>query len=278
MKTKALAIPGLGILVAWSMICPDSPARAQNIGWGPATGITGDANLASGVYYDAFLPNTGEPSPLTVDGITFNVDEIVSSSSTSDGTITVTAASGSLSDYGASFPSIPSASAAFAAVMDAGGIYQTGGANTGTISISGLTTGQTYQVQIFNFVSDGDPGLTTFSGTSTVTLGNLPAAGGANTYGEFTTGTFTATNSTETFDWTGAGSTFTVVGAIYVSEVPSDQPPTVSVDTTPNSVTAYLDSTTTFMATFSGTPPLTNQWYVSTDGGVTFDGITGATN
>jgi hypothetical protein len=278
MKTKALAIPGLGILVAWSMICPDSPARAQNIGWGPATGITGDANLASGVYYDAFLPNTGEPSPLTVDGITFNVDEIVSSSSTSDGTITVTAASGSLSDYGANFPSISSASAAFAAVMDAGGIYQTGGANTGTISISGLTTGQTYEVQIFNFVSDGDPGLTTFSGTNTVTLGNLPGAGGANTYGEFATGIFTATNSTETFDWTGAGSTFTVVGTIYVSEVPSDQPPTVSVDTTPNSVTAYLDSTTTFMATFSGTPPLTNQWYVSTDGGVTFDGITGATN
>ena len=278
MKTKALTIPGLGILVAWSMICPDSPACAQNIGWGPATGITGDANLASGVYYDAFLPNTGAPSPLSVDGITFNVDEIVSSSSTSDGIITVTAASGSLSDYGASFPSIPSASAAFAAVMDAGGIYQTGGANTGTISISGLTTGQTYQVQIFNFVSDGDPGLTTFSGTSTVTLGNLPAAGGANTYGEFATGTFTATNSTETFDWTGAGSAYTVVGAIYVSEVPSDQPPTVSVDTTPNSVTTYLNSTTTFSAVFSGTPPLTNQWYVSTDGGVTFDGITGATN
>jgi hypothetical protein len=278
MKTKALAIPGLGILVAWSMICPDSPARAQNIGWGPATGITGDANLASGVYYDAFLPNTGAPSPLTVDGITFNVDEIVSGSSTSDGIITVTAASGSLSPYTANFPSISSASAAFAAVMDAGGIYQTGGTNTGTISISGLTTGQTYQVQIFNFVSDGDPGLTTFSGTNTVTLGNLPNAGGANTYGEFATGIFTATNSTETFDWTGAGSGYTVVGAIYVSEVPSDQPPTVSVDTTPNSVTTYLNSTTTFSAVFSGTPPLTNQWYVSTDGGMTFDGITGATN
>lgn len=279
MKTKALIIPGLGILVAWSMICPASPARAQNIGWGPATGITGDANLASGVYYDAFLPNTGAPSPLTVDGITFNVDETVSSSSTSDGIITVTANSGSLSDYnGSSFPTTASASPAFAAVMNAGGIYQTGGTNTGTISISGLTTGQTYEVQIFNYVSDGDPGLTTFSGTNTVTLGNLPGAGGANTYGEFATGTFTATNSTETFDWTGAGSTYTVVGAIYVSEVPSDQPPTISVDTTPSSVTAYQNTTTSFTAIFSGTPPITNQWYVSTDNGVTFDEITGATN
>ena len=278
MKAKIITTIGLATFVTLSMVRPDSSALAQNIGWGPATGITGDANLASGVYYDAFLPNTGA-APLSVDGITFNAATTVSGTSSSDGTITVTVTSGSLNDYnGSSFPTTASASSAFAAVMNAGGIYQNGGAGTGTISISGLTTGQNYEVQIFNYVSDGDPGLTTFSGTNTVTLGNLPGAGGANTYGEFATGTFTATNSTETFDWTGAGSAYTVVGAIYVCEVPSDQPPTISVDTTPSSVTTYLNSPTTFTAVFSGTPPITNQWFTSTDGGATFQEIAGATN
>ncbi len=97
---------------------------AQDIGWGPATGITGDANLAAGVYYDAFLPNTGAASPLIVNSSTFNVDTIVSSTSSSDGIITVTATSDSLNDYsGSSFASSGSASPAFAAVMNSGGIY-----------------------------------------------------------------------------------------------------------------------------------------------------------
>jgi hypothetical protein len=102
MKTMKLSTIDLAVIVTLLTTGFIPHAYAQDIGWGPATGITGDANLASGVYYDAFLPNTGAPSPLTVDGITFNVDTIISSSSSSDGTITVTAASGSLSDYSGS--------------------------------------------------------------------------------------------------------------------------------------------------------------------------------
>ena len=279
MKTMKLSTIGLAAIV--TLLTAEFLPRlnAQDIGWGPAIGITGDANLAAGVYFDAFLPNTVQPSPLTVDGITFNVDTIISTSSSSDGISTVTGTSGSLSDYsGGSFPSTTPSSPAFAAVMNAGGVYQNGGAGTGTVTISGLTPGQNYEVQVFNYVSDNDAGLTTLSGTNTVTLGNLPGAGGPNTDGEFASGTFTASSDTETFNWTGAGSAYTVVGAIYVSSVPSDLPPTISVDTTPGSVTTYLNSITTFTAIFGGTPPLTNQWYVSTDNGVTFDQIAGATN
>lgn len=254
-------------------------AFSQDITWGTATGITGEANLAAGNYFDAFIPNTSTPNPLTVDGITFNVDIIVSGTSTSDGTITATVTSGDMNNYsGSSFPSAPPSSSDFAAVMNAGGIYQDGGAGAGTVTISGLTAGQNYAVQVFNYASDNDPGLTTLSGSNSVTLGNLPGAGGPNTYGEFATGTFTASSGTETFNWAGAGSGFTVLGAIYVCNVPNDQPPVVSQDTTPASVTTYQNTTTSFTAIFSGTPPITNQWYVSTDGGNTFDPIAGATN
>ena len=60
--------------------------------------------------------------------------------------------------------------------MDAGGIYQNGGSGTGTVTISGLRMRgyNEYQVQVFNYAPDGDPGLTTFSGTTPVTLSSLP--------------------------------------------------------------------------------------------------------
>jgi hypothetical protein len=273
--TSLLAITIL-ILLAIGIV---PGAFSQNIAWGPATGITGDANLAAGNYFDAFLPNTSAPNPLTVDGITFNVDAISSSTSTSDGTITATVTSGDMNNYSSSsFPTAAPSSSAFAAVMNAGGIYSDGGAGAGTVTITGLTVGKNYAVQVFNYAVDNDAGLTTFSGSNSVTLSNLPGAGGPSTYGEFATGTFTATNSTETFNWAGGGSAFTVLGAIYVCNLLSDQAPVVSQDTTPPSVTTYQNTTTTFTAIFSGTSPITNQWYVSTDGGDTFNPIAGATN
>jgi hypothetical protein len=267
------------VLTAFLALSAALQASAQDIAWGPATGITGDANLAAGVYYDAFLPNTGTPAPLTVDALTFNVDAIVSSTSTSDGTITATVTSGALNNYNSSsFPSTPPSSSAFAAVINAGGIYQDGGSGAGIVTITGLTPGQGYEIQVFNYASDGDTGLTTLTSSNSVTLSNEAGYAGANTYGEFATGIFTPSGSTETFTWAGAGSSYTVLGAIYVCTLPSDLPPTISVDTTPRAVTAYLNSTTTFTAVFTGTAPLTNQWAVSTDGGLTFDLIPGATN
>ena len=212
--TAFLAVSALGVALQ---------ASAQDIIWGSATGITGDANLAAGVYYDGFLPNTGTPAPLTADNLTFNVDAIVSSTSTSDGTITATETSGALNNYNSSsFPSASPSSSAFAAVMNAGGIYQDGGTGAGTVTITGLTPGQSYEVQVFNYASDGDAGLTTFTSSNSVTLSNLAGSGGANTYGEFATGTFTPSGSTETFTWAGAGSSYTVLGAIYVCILPSD--------------------------------------------------------
>ena len=268
--TAFLALSALSIVLRVS---------AQDIAWRPATGITGDANLAVGTYYDAFLPNTGITAPLTVDAVTFNGATTVSSTNTSDGIITATETSGALNNYSSSsFPSAPPSSSAFAAVMNAGGIYQNGGSGAGTVTITGLTAGQRYQIQVFNYANDNDAGLTTLTSSNSVTLSNLLGSGGASTYGEFTTGTFTPSGSTETFTWTGAGSAYTVLGAIYVCTLPNHLPPTISEDTTPNAVTTYLNSTTTFTAMFSGTPPLTNQWAVSTDGGVTFNLISGATN
>jgi hypothetical protein len=280
MKATTLLQISLAAITTLLVIGIVPKASSQDISWGQATGITGDANLSVvGNYFDAFLPNTVSPSPLTVDGVTFNVDQIVSSTDTGDGIITCSVTSGALNDYtSSSFPSASPSSPDFAAVMNAGGIYQDGGAGAGTVTISGLTPGQNYSVQVFNYANDNDAGATTLSGLTSVTLTNLPNASGPGTYGQFATGTFTASSSTETFNWNGAGSAYTVLGAISVRNIPADVPPTISVDTTPSSVTAYQYSTTTFTAVFGGTPPISNQWQISTDGGATFTDVLGATN
>ena len=143
--------------------------------------------------------------------------------------------------------------------MDEGGVFQLGGNGSGTVTISGLTLGATYLVQIFNYApGTGDPGLTTMSGSPAVTLSIANGSGGANTYGEFATGIFTANASTETFDWNGAGSSYTVLGLISVCRL-SSTPPTIVEQ--PVSQNAYTNETISFTVNAIGTEPLSYQWW-----------------
>jgi hypothetical protein len=195
----------------------DFQGMAQEIVWTAPAGIKGDANLSTnGTYLDALILNTSAGSGLTADGVVFNVAASKGGGTYGDGIVTYAGTGLNNYSWAGSFPTGTLASPGFAAVMDAGGIYQDGGSGTGTVTINGLKAGYGYVVQVFNYAPDGDAGLTTFSGETPVTLGNLPGAGGSNTYGEFATGTFVATNTSETFNWTGAGSGYTVVGAISV--------------------------------------------------------------
>ena len=44
-------------------------------------------------------------------------------------------------------------------LMDDGGIYQNGGSGAGVITLSGLTSGHSYLVQVFSYAPDGDSGF-----------------------------------------------------------------------------------------------------------------------
>jgi hypothetical protein len=208
------------ILLALAAALSSSVAFAQNIAWTGPLGITGDANLSTnGTYLDALILNTAAGGDLTADGVVFNVAGSEAGGVYGDGIITYTGNGLNNYSWSGSFPVGSSVSSGFAAVMDAGGIFHNGGDGSGTVTISGLKPGSGYLVQVFNYAPDGDAGLTTFSGSTPVTLSNLPGAGGANTYGEFATGTFVATGTNESFNWNGAGSGYTVVGSISVREL-----------------------------------------------------------
>ena len=258
---------------------------AQTIVWGPATTITGDANLAvasGSTYVDGLLPSENMSSSLTVDGMTFNPASTVKTTTAEDDGFHISLVSGGLPfsfyggpNFGDGFPTTSPSSTAFAAVMDAGGIYQTPGNATGTVYLYGLTPGRGYAVQVYSFIPDNDAGLTTLSGSNSVTLSN--DIGGHSGQGQFSTGTFTATATVQSFNWQGAGSGYTVFGAIALFELTTNLPPTIAEDTTPSTFTAYVGTTSSFSAVFNGTAPITNQWFTSTDGGVTFNAIPGAT-
>ncbi len=140
------------------------------------------------------------PGSLTADGVTFNAP----TGTDTDGKISYTVTSGSDQRYDNNVL-FTGGSSQFNAVMNAGGTYENGGAGAGTVTINGLTPGDNYSVQVFDYAGDGDAGLTTLSGSMPVTL---TTTGSGASGGSFATGTFTATGATETFNWKGAGSRF----------------------------------------------------------------------
>src|SRR5579859_6647870 len=98
---------------------------AQEIVWSAPVGIAGDANLSTnGTGFDALILDTSAGSSLAADGITFNVACNRGSGVYGDGLITVTASGLNNYRWPGAFPTNSQASAAFAAIMDAGGTFQ----------------------------------------------------------------------------------------------------------------------------------------------------------
>jgi hypothetical protein len=143
----------LSIALAWAALSTSQSLHAQDIAWGPATDITGDDDLiTNGIYLDALLPNPNAGSALVADGITFNICTVSNSATTgSDGVISYAITSGNNNAYEfTTFPTAPPSSLAFAAIMNAGGTYENGSNRAGIVTISGLTLGHGYSVQVFN--------------------------------------------------------------------------------------------------------------------------------
>jgi hypothetical protein len=191
-------------------------APAQDINWGSPQALTGDANLlTTGVYFDAFIPEyTG--TALSVGGINFNDDTAITTSGGSDGIISYDWDTvGNNGNLRYSFPGTFSlGSTEFNAVMEAGGAY-VDGVGSGSVTIGGLTAGDTYSVQEFEY-DNANGGATILGGSTPATI----TGGSVSGQGEFVTGTFTATGPTETSSLTGdTGTAFTVLGSLSVRDV-----------------------------------------------------------
>jgi hypothetical protein len=190
------------------------PARAQLIDWGTPTSmtyaITGVSDISTaGTSFDAIQGEQGKPVE-TIGDTTFNLVTTSTAYGYGDGLISFSANT-NFSGADGGFTSASPSSSAYASVL-AGCAYVAG--QVGTVTISGLTANDEYQVQLWNAtgVNYGEADNTDYSGVAPLTLGG----------GDYALGTFTATGSTESFTYTYDSNShgFGVVSDIAVRELP----------------------------------------------------------
>ena len=185
-------------------------ARAVAITWGTNVTISADGDVfTNGTFQYAY---DWDGSNATVNGIAFT-----GTSSTSGGTnVSLSGIGSNYHGYTSTTNPFSALSAAYQSIL-AGGEY--GGAVTAMVTISNLTIGRVYAVQVW--VNDprggSEAGRTeTVTSSNVVTLAyNVPAAAGG--VGQYTIGVFTASATNQTFTLLGGAST--QLNALLVSDV-----------------------------------------------------------
>ena len=173
----------------------DISASSSAILWGAPQPMTGVPDIATnGVAVDAFEASAGKTTAYTINDTVFNVGDYT------DGTISLSGPLGS--GTAGSFTSSSPSSTAYANAVALCAFVGSG--NTGTITLSSLTIGRQYQVQIWNSTSYP----TTFSGINTVNLSGT----------DFALGTFTATSTSQSFTFTNPSS-YAVVTDIALRDI-----------------------------------------------------------
>lgn len=189
--------------------------------WGSATNIgnnTSDISM-NGTFIDAVTLHGLDQSPnppytsTTIGDSTFvNLDSLFTSTggspskSATSGAITVT------DDNTANHQTPPTSDTDYQKALGYAGYTSNG--ESGTVTLSGLTLNQTYQVQVWSYYSDDrfDPVL---SGVNPVEL--------TSSVGQYVIGTFTASSSSLTFDYaiaTHPDSAGTLINAVELRAVP----------------------------------------------------------
>ena len=204
MKTLLTLVTGaLGLLVFSTTV------HAQSIVWGSAQDMAGDTDVIvpTGSLIDAA---TFFGSAVTVNSVTFNpLTSNGGSYSDASGNISITTPSGGAGPYTTAFSTSSPSSTNYSNLTSVIG-YTVG--NTGQVTLSGLTNGNTYQVEVWSYwTSTATGGSTTFTGTTPVNL--------LSTNGQYALGTFTASGTTETFGYAvNASDNHAVINAVTVFE------------------------------------------------------------
>ena len=184
---------------------------AQIIVWGSAQNMIGNSDvLDPGTLVDAA---TFYGSAVTINTVKFN-PLTLSSGTYTDGTgIAITTPNGGAGAYTAPFSSTsPPSSTNYSNLTSVLGF--TVGV-TGTVTLSGLTVNDTYDVEAWSYYTGTTVGgYTQLTGSTPVDL--------ASTGGQYALGTFTATGTTETFGYAvGAADNHAIINAVSVFDTSS---------------------------------------------------------
>jgi hypothetical protein len=256
MKTnKNTSVKLAAVIIAVGLTTLTVPAATIDWGVG-AQNITGDSDVSTaGTLVDAFgLSTADSAAAITVNGVTFapyafpalDYGTYSGQSSTSLGNYSFSENAGLLTAYdnlGYGSGAISGLSSAYGSLLSSGGssTYFT----TLSLTIGGLTVGQTYQFQWWDnnssFISSPASGVP--PGYTTATAGNsigLNANDGSNpgSLGQFAIGTFTADAVTQEIDFDGnpgiddtlSGATDPLINAFQLREItPAPEPSTLAL-------------------------------------------------
>lgn len=193
------------VLMGMSALAISMPAvgEAAVTIWGPATTISDDTDISTaGTLVHAV--NLGSESSATVNGVTFSSFPVpFNSSPITVGNITVRETMGPMSSYaygqGNTAP-YTSLSAPYQALLN--DFVASGLIEAIEVTISGLTIGQEYQVQVWSNLSaagssDTNPNIVTLDGGAQNMQSNTTDTAGG--LGQYALGTFTADSATLIF-------------------------------------------------------------------------------
>jgi len=198
--------PFLAVLL---LLAAPAVSHAQYIDWLSSNGasgasITGDSDVfTTGTYVDAFQAPTGgfngkPDSDQTVNGVVFNVNDAYTFS---DGTFSLSGDVGDGTD--GSYPSV--GSTAYQDIL-ADCAYTTNGTPV-TVTMSGLTAGKEYEIEVWNSTPYDD----------TILQGSTSGDTQVLTIGTYALGTFTA-GASNSFTF-GNGPAYSGVGTIEAIEI-----------------------------------------------------------
>jgi hypothetical protein len=186
-----------------------APAHAQFITWSEPFSITGDSDIqTTGTYIDAFKTASvpaGTPDYTTANGVTFHAN----AGTYSDGIITL---SGTDPGTNSGIGSASTPDSVYNAILTGIAYFYGGsGPGSGMVTLSGLTQGDSYRVEIWN-----TGGLSGYPDTSYVGATPTDSVSFADNYAF---GTFIATGSTASFAVLDGGG-FPMVNAVALYSVP----------------------------------------------------------
>jgi len=192
----ATLLGSLGTLAVAVLASAPATSQAATIVWGTPSLI--DVTQPTQVVNTGNVYSTAFNNPFTVNSVLFNTAPSVVNDN---------------GGGGGSAPFIPGADPSYLAIVNEGRFVGAGGNATATLS--GLTSGQQYQLQVFTPFWNANFGTQLISGANTVSMGNTASTP------TYVSGLFTADATTQTFDWTAApGSGYGLFAAVNVFAVP----------------------------------------------------------
>lgn len=228
--SKSLAVAVAAALTAVAISVAVQPAKAALISWSPPQTISGTSDVDTVGSLVAAV-NFGSTASPTVAGVTFNSFTLVNgATSAALGSITVSGTSGNptlpnlqqLTNVGSASNPYGSLPTDYKSLVGST-VYVAASAPL-TVGISGLTVGASYSVQYW--VNDSRPA----GGTRAVTIGSqtldVNSLNGAGGVGQWTTGTFVADATSQSFAAVGTTGGVAYANALQVRLVAIPEPST----------------------------------------------------